>query len=547
MLTPAADIAGLRARFAWDVPAAFSVAHACCDRHAEAGRGTALVALDGDDRATERTFADLKRASCRLARVLAAKGVGRGDRVGVLLDQRPETLLTHLAASRLAAVSLPLFRLFGAEALRYRLADSGAAAIVTDREGTEKLALIRDDLPDLKAILCVEGPADGAEDLGALMARASDAHLCADTKAEEPAFLIYTSGTTGNPKGALHAARGLLGHLPGVQMPQDFFPQPNDRFWTPADWAWIGGLLDVLLPSLYFGVPVVASRMAKFDPERAAAIMAAHSVRNVFMPPTALKMMRAGGLDARRAGVRLRSMGSGGESLGAETLEWVRESFGVAANEFYGQTECNLVVATCAAIEPATPGAMGYAVPGHEVAIIDADGNVLPDGGPGEIAVRRPDPVMFLRYWNQPEATAAKYVGDWLKTGDLGRRDEQGRFWYLGRDDDLILSAGYRIGPAEVEARLMTHPSVAMCAVIGVPDPLRGEAIKAYVVPKAGAAADAALALALQAHVKAGGSAYTYPRKVAFVAGLPLTATGKVMRRALRQMEQAGTAPPGFG
>jgi acetyl-CoA synthetase len=330
----------------------------------------------------------------------------------------------------------------------------------------------------------------------------------------------------------------LLGHLPGVEMPQRMFPQPGDLFWTPADWAWIGGLFDVLLPAWHHGVPVVARRAARFDPEEAFALMARHGVRNAFLPPTALKMLRQAGGGAR-PGVALRSIGSGGETLGAELLDWGRSTFGLTINEFYGQTECNLVVANDADIMEVRPGSMGRAVPGHRVGIVDAAGNELPDGEAGEIAVLRPDPVMFLGYWNAEAATRAKFAGDWLLTGDVGRRDPDGYLWYQGRGDDVITSAGYRIGPAEIEDCLLRHPAVAMAAAIGVPDPLRTEVVKACIVLKPGVAPGEALAREIQDHVRRRLAAHEYPRLVEFLDALPLTATGKVMRRVLRERHAA--------
>jgi acetyl-CoA synthetase len=414
--------------------------------------------------------------------------------------------------------------------------------LVTDLANWPKVAALRARLGDLRAALVIDGKGiDGTLDFAAACAAARDDFPHADTAAEDPAIIIYTSGTTGPPKGALHAHRVLLGHLPGVELPQRFFPQPGDLFWTPADWAWIGGLFDVLLPAWHHGVPVVARRSAKFDPLEAFDLMARHGVRNVFLPPTALKLMRQTGAAAARH-VRLRSVGSGGETLGAELLDWGRDAFAVTINEFYGQTECNLVVANNADIMQVRPGSMGRAVPGHRVAVIDETGTELPDGTAGEIAVRRPDPVMFLGYWNNAAATRDKFVGDWLRTGDIGRRDGDGYFWYQGRGDDVITSGGYRIGPAEIEDCLLRHPAVAMAAAIGVPDPVRTEIVKACVVLKPGIRGDDALARAIQDHVRTRLAAHEYPRLVEFVDALPLTATGKVMRRVLRDRDAATRA-----
>ncbi|MEE8535060.1 MAG: AMP-binding protein, partial [Kiloniellales bacterium] len=318
----------------------------------------------------------------------------------------------------------------------------------------------------------------------------------------------------------------------------EFFPQPGDLFWTPADWAWIGGLIDVLLPAWHHGVPVLAHRFAKFDPEAAFRLMADFEVRNVFMPPTALKLMRPVARPRARWHTALRTLGSGGETLGEELLEWGRETFGVTINEFYGQTECNLVVANCAALMPVRPGAMGRAVPGHRVAVVDDGGEILPDGAIGNIAIGRPDPVMFLGYWGNPAATEAKFVGDWLITGDLGSRDAEGYLRFVGREDDVITSGGYRIGPGEIEDCLLTHPAVAMAAVIGVPDPVRTESIKAFVVLDPGSAGGQALAAEIRDHVKSRLGAHEYPRAVEFVTSLPLTATGKIMRKDLRRRDR---------
>ncbi|WP_043364212.1 acyl-CoA synthetase [Belnapia sp. F-4-1] len=537
MLPQGSSYDAIRSAFRWKVPDRFNIAAACCDRWADGSGRVALLHLRADGGTDRISFDLLQAESNRLAHVLTAHGVRPGDRVGVLLPQVPEAAIAHLAIYKLGAIAVPLFQLFQAEALEYRLRDCGAMALVTDAVGLAKLSGL--NLPALRLVLSADGAGQGALDLRLEMARASDAFVTWDTAADDPAVIIYTSGTTGAPKGALHAHRVLLGHLPGVEMPQDLFPQPGDLFWTPADWAWVGGLFDVLLPSLYHGVPVLAHRMAKFDPEFAYRLMAQHGVRNAFLPPTALKMLRMVP-DPMRFGARPRSIGSGGETLGAELLDWGRATFGCTINEFYGQTECNLVISSCAALMPARPGWMGRAVPGHEVAVVDAEGQVLPPGQHGTIAIRRPNPVMFLRYWNKPEETTAKFVGDWLLTGDQGEQDEEGWFRFIGRDDDVITSAGYRIGPGEIEDCLAAHPAVAMAAVIGLPDPLRTEAVTAIILPAPGVAADDALARVLQDHVKTRLAAHVYPRAVHFTDALPLTATGKVMRGELRRRYTRG-------
>ena len=528
----ATSYADLIANFRWNIPARYNIGVDVCDRHA-AGNRLALIHIDETGARSDFGFDDLRKASNRFANVLRAHNIARGDRLAVLLAQSPQTAIAHLAGFKSGLINVPLFTLFGPDALVYRLANSGAKALVTDRAGAEKIEPLRAALPELQRIYCVDGSGPGAEDFHALCTRASDAFTPIDTHADDPAIIIYTSGTTGDPKGALHAHRALLGHLPGVEKPHNFFPQPGDRFWTPADWAWIGGLFDVLLPAWHHGVPVVSHRARKFDPEAAFKLMADNDVRNVFLPPTALKLMR----QARTApypGLALRSVGSGGESLGAGLLDWGRATLGLDINEFYGQTECNLVVASCAALYPIRPGAIGKAVPGHDVRIVDDGGNELPDGVDGNIAIRAPDPVMFLGYWKNDAATKAKFVGAFLLTGDTGRRDEDDYIWFVGRNDDVITSAGYRIGPGEIEDCLLRHPAVALAAVVGAPDPVRTEIVKAFIVLKAGFDASETLALEIQAHVKTRLAAHEYPRVVEFVMDLPMTTTGKIIRRLLR-------------
>ena len=534
MLPIGSDYHDVRKKFVWTIPERFNIARAVCDRHADGSRRLALIDAHHGSKVVHHSFDDLKAASNRLAGGLRAKGFREGDRIGILLGQRVETLISHLATYKLGAIAVPLFSLFGPDALGYRIADSGMRALITDAVGVEKISAIRPNLPALELLISIE-PAPHAIALDQLMANGSDAFETASTRADDPALIIYTSGTTGPPKGALHAHRVLLGHLPGVEWPHDFFPRPGDRFWTPADWAWIGGLFDVLMPSLFYGVPVVASRSAKFEADAAIDLMIRHGVKNVFLPPTALRLLRQADAEAEAARLNLRSLASGGERLGDDIIEWGQSTFGLTINEFYGQTEANLLVGNNAAVMPTRSGSMGRPIPGHDVAIVNAAGQACAPGDPGEIAVRRPDPVMFLGYWNNDEATKGKFRGDWMLTGDLGVADEDGYITYQGRSDDIINSAGYRIGPAEIEECLTSHPAVAMAAVIGVADAVRGEIIKACLVLRPGCEPSDDLAEAIKAYVKTRLAAHEYPRQIEFFDTLPLTATGKVMRRALRE------------
>lgn len=523
-------------QFRWQVPARYNIGVDVCDRWAarEPDRLAILHARpDGGEDAI--TYSWLRETSNRLANVLRAHGVARGDRVGILLPQAPEVAAAHVAIYKLGAVALPIAVLFGPDALSYRLQNSGAKALLTNARGLAKLDGIREQAPELSCVLSVDGAGDGAGRFSDLLARASAEFAPVDTAADDPAMMIYTSGTTGQPKGALHAHRVLIGHLPGIELPHFEFPQAGDRYWTPADWAWAGGLLDMLLPSLHYGVPVVARKFDKFSPDEAFALMEKAGVRNAFIPPTALRMMRAAPSPRGRYNFKLRSVASGGESLGVEALEWGKSAFGLAINEFYGQTECNLVLGSCAALGVLRPGAIGKPIPGHTVAVIGRDGHPLKPGEVGQIAVKRPDPVMFLEYWNNAQATRNKFIGDWMTTGDQGVIDEAGYFTFVGRDDDVITSSGFRIGPGEIEDCLIRHPAVALAAVVGKPDPLRTEIVKAFIVLKKSYAPSDALAAAIQNFVKTRLSGHEYPREVAFIDDMPMTTTGKVIRRLLRE------------
>ncbi len=489
--------------FDWALPARLNMA-----RQALAGPDDAVAIID----LTGETRRDISRGELRLMVDRLAgyllEHVQAGDRVGVLFSQSPLCAAAHLAIWKIGAISVPLFMLFKRDALASRVADSGLTRVLTDADGAALLG----DLAE---------PVMAAEVAGAGAPRPV---AFADTGPEDPAVLIYTSGTTGKPKGALHGHRVLTGHLPGVSVSHDYLGQPGDCLWTPADWAWIGGLFDVLMPGLALGVPVVAARMAKFSVEGCAKIVGEASVRNVFFPPTALRMLKAA--DQELPG--LRSVASGGEPLGAEMLAWGQRAFGLAINEFYGQTECNMVASCCGAAFEARPGCIGRPVPGHDVAVID-DRGALTDQE-GDVAVRRGSASMMLKYWNNPEETARKFRGDWLLTGDRGVW-EGSYLRFVGREDDVITSGGYRIGPGEIEDCLMTHPAVATVGVVGKPDALRTEIVKAYVVVKPGAAVGAQ---ELQTWVKERLATYSYPREIGFLDALPMTVTGKVIRKELK-------------
>ncbi len=522
----------LRANFRWHLPAQMNIANLCCDSWAAlAPDRPAVTHLHQDGRRETWTYGQLKRASDALAQAMRAHGITRGDRVAILMAQHPAVLITHFAAMKLGAVALPLFTLFGREALRYRLTDSGAKMVVAEPTCLETLLGLQPDLPDLKQIVTT-GPAKAPVlSFNDLTTGPAAPFRPVATGPDDPAVMIYTSGTTGDPKGVLHGHRFLIGHLPCMELSQSWFPQPGDIGWTPADWAWIGGLMDMALPCLYYGVPLISYRFAKFDPVAALTLMAQEGVTNAFIPPTALRLMRDAPVPES---LRLRAIGSGGEALGADLLEWGRARLGAEINEFYGQTEANLILAACTGPMPRVPGAMGLPVPGHKVALLDAQNRATGTGEVGEICLRAPDPVMFLEYWNKPQATAEKRADGWLRTGDLATQDSTGQFTFHARDDDVITSAGYRIGPVEIEQALTRHPDVTLAAVVGEPDPIRTEIVVAHIVLRDGAD-PAGLEDALKSMVRDQVSAHLVPRKIIRAKTLPMTATGKLMRRALRK------------
>ncbi|MCH7342045.1 AMP-binding protein [Pelomonas sp. CA6] len=566
--------ARLHAEFRWDLPQTLSIAELCCGRWArDTPEATAVLFESDAGCCAHYSFGQLQRAANRLSNALRRRGVGVGDRVALVLPQRFETAVAHVAINQLGAVAMPLSLLFGPEALEYRLRDSDAMLAIVDcgalaalREAAASCAQLREllvvgqDGPGAPAPASQAGP--GPVETGWMAAlQVEDARFAARANsADDPAVLIYTSGTTGAPKGALIPQRALLGNLSGFVASQNWFgfdpadpTRPSDAvFWSPADWAWTGGLMDALLPTLYFGRPILGHQ-GRFDPLRAFELMQRHGVTHTFLFPTALKaMMKACPRPREQYQLGLQAIMSAGEAVGDAVFHWVREALGITVNEMFGQTEINYVVGNCARLWPARPGSMGRAYPGHRVAVIDDEGRACAPGVVGEIAVHRrdvhgePDPVFFLGYWRNEAATRAKFSGDpadsWCRTGDMARMDEQSYLWYEGRADDQFKVAGYRIGPGEIENCLVKHPAVANAAVVPKPDAERGALVKAFVVLAAGHAASPALVAELQAHVRARLAPYEYPKEIEFIAQLPMTTTGKVQRRVLRELERERAA-----
>ena len=563
----------------WQVPVLFNIAEVCCLRWArQTPRATAIRWRHEDGRQATLSYGALARQSQRLALALRRLGVQPGDRVAIVMPQRLETAIAHMAVYQLGAVAMPLAMLFGPEALAYRLQDSAAVLAIADESAIANLRAARPDCPALATVIAV-GDAAGQGDIDWAAALAGPVPAGrfspAQTRADDPAVLIYTSGTTGPPKGALIPHRALIGNLSGFICSQNWFgfralPGSGRRagppvlasdavFWSPADWAWTGGLMDALLPTLYFGRPIVAWQ-GRFSPEAALDLMARQRVTHTFLFPTALKaMMKAVPLPRQQYGLRLQAVMSAGEAVGDAVFDWCRDVLGVVVNEMFGQTEINYIVGNCqrsldargqpAAGWPARPGSMGRAYPGHRVAVIDDAGQPCPAGTPGDVALHRldvhgqPDPVFFLGYWRRDDATRAKFTGSpdasWCRTGDTAVMDADGYLWYQGRSDDVFKAAGYRIGPSEVENCLVRHPAVANAAVVPKPDAARGAVVKAYVVLAPGAVASPALVAALQDHVRGRLAPYEYPTDIEFIDALPMTSTGKVQRRLLRLQEEA--------
>jgi acetyl-CoA synthetase len=564
------------AGFRWKVPARFNIAEACCARWArEQPQAVAIRAEREDGSLTLHRYAELQSAANRLAHALRRLGVKPGERVAVVMPQRFETAVAHMAIYQLGAVAMPLSMLFGPDALEYRLNDSEAKVAIVDESSMANLRAIRAQCASLKTVIAVGAAAGHADiDWAAALARESATFTARRTHADDPAVLIYTSGTTGPPKGALIPHRALIGNLSGFVCSQNWLRggnKPPKRklgaggapadavFWSPADWAWTGGLMDALLPALYFGVPIVAFQ-GRFGPERAFELMQRHRVTNTFLFPTALKaMMKAVPHPRERyPGLKLRAVMSAGEAVGDAVFNWCRDELGLVVNEMFGQTEINYIVGNCSQTMgtdghpcigwPARPGSMGRAYPGHRVAVIDDDGQECARGTPGDVAVHRldvhgePDPVFFLGYWKRADATRAKFTGDmassWCRTGDTAVMDDDGYFWYQGRSDDVFKAAGYRIGPSEVENCLVKHPAVANAAVVPKPDAERGAVVKAYVVLAPGFGGSDELVADLQRHVRGQLAPYEYPKEIEFIDALPMTTTGKVQRRVLRLQEE---------
>ncbi len=530
------DFGRIYESFSWKIPQFYNVAYDVCDKHSSEPNKIGLYYESENGKEVKCTFSILKRLSDRFANVLTGLGLGRGDRVGVFLPQMPEAAIVHLASLKIGGISVPMTSMFGPEAISHRMNDCKAKALVFPGEDSEKILDTQNQLETIEHLIVVGGESKGAKNFDSLLSTSSQEFKSVATSADDPAFLIYTSGTTGLPKGALHAHRCIPGRLTGLEMAHNFLPQEGDLFWTPADWAWIGGLFDSLFAPWSHGIPVLAVERRRFDPERSFALIEKYGVRNAFLPPLALKIMSNVTQASKRFKILMRSVHSGGESLPLDVLDWGKETFHSLC-EMYGMTEMGFVVGNCPSILPLKPGSMGKAYPGHRVEIVGETGQVLPPGQLGEVAIHRSDPGMFLGYWGNPDATERKFIGEWMLSDDMAVKDEEGYFWFKSRKDDVITSGGYRIGPEEIEKCIFRHPSVQDVAVIASPDTLRGSIIKAFIVLRKGITPSHILRDEIQGMVKKNLAAYEYPREIEFLEDFPRTVTGKIQRHVLRKRE----------
>ncbi len=507
-----------RAGFRWEVPERYNIAADVCDKHPP--ERLALIHEDVDGKVRELTWGEMQEASNRFANVLTGHGVGRGDRVAMLLPPRPETAAAFLGTWKAGAILLSMSVLYGDDGIRHRLTDARPKVLVTTAENAGRI-----DAGLVEEVLLLDDE---------LLAGGAPEFEAVDTSAEDPAQLYYTSGTTGLPKGIIHAHRYLLAHNEFTFCHE---VEEGERFHGMGEWAWAAGIVPLIGPWRHGAVQVVLERRGGFDPERQLDFLSRHEVTNVFTTPTAMRSMMGLADAGTRFPQRFRRVCSAGEPLNPEAIRWFREQYGVTVLDYYGLSESYPLVGNYPFME-VREGSMGKPLPGWEVAILDEDERPVAAGERGEICLRaRTNPHYPLGFWEQPEASEETFGGEWFHSKDAAREDEDGYYWYEGRADDVIISAGYRIGPFEVESACLEHPAVAEAAAIAAPDERRGSIVKAFVVLAAGHEPSDALGEEIKAHVRDHLSAYAYPRKVEFVPDLPKTLTGKIRRIELRQAE----------
>lgn len=526
-------------KFSWQIPEYFNIADAVCDRWADDTTRIAMTHENLDGSVKNFTFAEIKRYSNQFANLLNSLGLEQGDRALVLLTQSPECAISHVACFKSGIVSCLASVLFGPDAIQHRLTSTNAKVCITNKANLSKVQNIRGACPSLEHIVVVDDDSPShALSLWRSIADQNDTFDNVETLSEDTAWISFTSGTTGQPKGVLMPHRILLGNKPLFEYYYDYGPREGDTLWSPADWAWIAGLINILLVGWYSGCRVVSTDMEGFNAEAAFRILGQHDITVSLLTPTVLKLMRQ--IDSEESPeLQLRVVLSGGEAVGKELALWADDRFGLTISEGFGQTECNGMIGTNPRLMAVRHGSLGKAMPGSVCAIVDNDGNEVERGVQGNIAIKRPHPAMFSGYLNNPEATEGKFINDWMITGDLGEQDEDGFLWFHGRTDDVITSSGYRIGPTEIEDCLLKSPAVQLAAVIGVPDETRTELIKAFIVVSENTDPTDALAESLKELVRENLAKHEVPRSIEFVDSLPMTTTGKIMRRTLRDQEVA--------
>ncbi len=526
-------------KFSWQIPEYFNIADAVCDRWADDTTRIAMTHENLDGSVKNFTFAEIKRYSNQFANLLNSLGLEQGDRALVLLTQSPECAISHVACFKSGIVSCLASVLFGPDAIQHRLTSTNAKVCITNKANLSKVQNIRGACPSLEHIVVVDDDSPShALSLWRSIADQNDTFDNVETLSEDTAWISFTSGTTGQPKGVLMPHRILLGNKPLFEYYYDYGPREGDTLWSPADWAWIAGLINILLVGWYSGCRVVSTDMEGFNAEAAFRILGQHDITVSLLTPTVLKLMRQ--IDSEESPeLQLRVVLSGGEAVGKELALWADDRFGLTISEGFGQTECNGMIGTNPRLMAVRHGSLGKAMPGSVCAIVDDDGNEVERGVQGNIAIKRPHPAMFSGYLNNPVATEGKFINDWMITGDLGEQDEDGFLWFHGRTDDVITSSGYRIGPTEIEDCLLKSPAVQLAAVIGVPDETRTELIKAFIVVSENTDPTDALAESLKELVRENLAKHEVPRSIEFVDSLPMTTTGKIMRRTLRDQEVA--------
>ncbi len=506
---------------------------------AESRDRTAMIYEDSQGLVHTQTFADVDTAATNLAKALNELGYGPGDFIGIHTGQHPDTAVAHMAICKLGAVAVTLSQLYGPETLRHALNDCQLKVILTADSAWSALREQHARLfPHLQHVL-LRDPKGKELDLAQAFESKASQFTPAYRGADDPALLMYTSGSTGKPKGILHGHRVLAAYTPSINLFFDLSMQDDDAvFWSPSDWAWVGGLLDMVFPAWMAGRPIATS-LERFSEHQGYTFMARHKVTHTFLAPTAIKRLARTLAPRKEYDLALRVICTGGEALASETLTWAEDALGVVCNEFYGMTEVNHLIGNCSALYDRKPGSMGRAYPGHDVRLVDADGEDVNDGEPGEIVTGNQSPTRFIGYLNNPDKEDDMKLGPYLRTHDLAVRDAQGYYWYKGRSDDLIKSSGFRIGPAEIEESLLAHPAVTETAVVGKPDAARGSIVKAFIKLRDGHAPSDELARDLTEHVRSQLAAYKAPREITFVDSFEMTSSGKINRRVLRDHEQA--------